>query len=233
MRTWTKSKPSAVPHAVCTCRFVAEETNAIIEEAHHILNRLGRDTFIKIPVSAAGLPAIKALAAEDVKITATAIYSTMQGILAVLAGAHYIAVYYNRMENNCTEPEQVIEELRAFIDGSDSDALILAASFKNVAQVTRAYAAGRPKRPRSVLTSSGLPSAWPVLTALSSASNGTSSQSGAKVKPCTHGKEKGTVSLPHKKVRQTTAGLRENLFQPAVLILVSVSAGCDILPALP
>lgn len=121
---------------------VAEETNAIIEEAHHILNRLGRDTFIKIPVSAAGLPAIKALAAEDVKITATAIYSTMQGILAVLAGAHYIAVYYNRMENNCTEPEQVIEELRAFIDGSDSDALILAASFKNVAQVTRAYAAG-------------------------------------------------------------------------------------------
>ena len=93
-------------------------------------------------MSAGGLPAIKTLAAEGVNITATAIYSTMQGILAVLAGAYYIAVYYNRMENNCTEPEQVIEEIRAFIDGSDSDAMILAASFKNVAQVTRAYAAG-------------------------------------------------------------------------------------------
>ena len=121
---------------------VSEDTEHIIAEAHEILERLGRDTFIKIPVSAAGLPAIKALAAEGVNITATAIYSTMQGILAILAGAHYIAVYYNRMENNCTEPEQVIEEIRAFIDGSDSDAMILAASFKNVAQVTRAYAAG-------------------------------------------------------------------------------------------
>ena len=93
-------------------------------------------------LSAAGLPAIKKLSDEGVNVTATAIYSTMQGMLAVLAGAKYIAVYFNRMENNCTDPTRVIAELREFIDGSGSGAKILAASFKNAAQVVSAYASG-------------------------------------------------------------------------------------------
>lgn len=121
---------------------VSTTTEGILEEAHCILDRLGRDTYIKVPVSPAGLPAIKKLSAEGINVTATAIYSTMQGILAVLAGAKYIAVYYNRMENNCTDPTAVIAQIRDFIDGSGSGAKILAASFKNVSQVTAAYASG-------------------------------------------------------------------------------------------
>ena len=38
---------------------VSTATDAILEEARHILDQLGKDTFIKVPVSAAGLPAIK------------------------------------------------------------------------------------------------------------------------------------------------------------------------------
>ncbi|MDF1494823.1 fructose-6-phosphate aldolase [Caproiciproducens sp. CPB-2] len=121
---------------------VSNTTEAIVEEAHRILDRLGRDVYIKIPVSAAGLPAIKQLADQNINITATAIYSTLQGIMAALSGAKYIAVYYNRMENNCTDPNAVIREIRSFIDGSGSEAKILAASFKNVGQVTAAYASG-------------------------------------------------------------------------------------------
>lgn len=122
---------------------VVSDTRAgIVAEAHHILKRLGSDVYIKIPVSSEGLPAIKELAAEGVNITATAIYSALQGILAILAGAKYIAVYYNRMENNCTDPNAVIREIRNFIDKSGSDAMILAASFKNVSQVMEAYTNG-------------------------------------------------------------------------------------------
>ncbi len=121
---------------------VSTETAAIIEEAHCILERLGSDTYIKIPVSAAGIGAIKALAAEGVNVTATAIYSAMQGILAVLAGAKYIAVYYNRMQNNCVDADDAIAQIRHCIDENHSDAKILAASFKNVGQLTSAYAAG-------------------------------------------------------------------------------------------
>ena len=121
---------------------VSTETQAIITEAHEILRRLGNDVCIKIPVSTAGIGAIKALAAEGVTVTATAIYSAMQGILAVLAGAKYIAVYYNRMQNNAADPDDAIAQIRACIDENGSDAKILAASFKNVHQLTSAYAAG-------------------------------------------------------------------------------------------
>ena len=121
---------------------VSKTTDGIIGEAHHILSRLGSDVYIKIPVSREGLPAIKALAAEGVNITATAIYSALQGILAILAGAKYIAVYYNRMENNCTDPNMVIREIRSFIDNSGSSSRILGASFKNVSQVMEAYTNG-------------------------------------------------------------------------------------------
>ncbi len=121
---------------------VSNETAEIINEAHHILNKIGKDTYIKIPVSKAGVPAIKALAAEGVNITATAIYSTMQGILAVLSGAKYIAVYYNRMENNNTDPQTVVSEIQQFIDMGGFAAKILAASFKNVNQVVKAFASG-------------------------------------------------------------------------------------------
>jgi hypothetical protein len=85
-----KVKALCGPERSLHVQVVSETTEEIVKEAHDILDRLGKDTFIKIPVSAAGLPAIKILAAEGVKITATAIYSTMQGILAVLAGAYYI-----------------------------------------------------------------------------------------------------------------------------------------------
>lgn len=121
---------------------VSNTTAEIIDEAHRILDRLGHDVYIKIPVSEAGLPAIKALACDGVNVTATAIYSTMQGILAVLAGAKYAAVYYNRMENDCVDPCAVISELRGFIDDSGSSARIIAASFRNITQVTSAYANG-------------------------------------------------------------------------------------------
>jgi transaldolase len=120
---------------------VSSSTQEIIEEAHAIEDRLGSGIFIKIPADAQGLSAIGTLSAEKIPVTATAVYTTMQGILAALAGAKYIAVYVNRMQNTCIDPWRVIRELRFFLDGGSS-AKILAASFHNVEQVTEAFTNG-------------------------------------------------------------------------------------------
>jgi TalC/MipB family fructose-6-phosphate aldolase len=134
---------------------VSTELNAILEEARFILDKVGKDTYIKIPASEAGLPVIKILAAEGVNVTATAIYSTMQGILAVLAGAKYIAIYYNRMEDNNIDPQTVVTEIHQFIEINGLNAKILAASFKNVSQVVNAITSGSQSVtvPLSILTS--------------------------------------------------------------------------------
>lgn len=60
--------------------------------------RTGKDTFIKVPVNQAGLQAIKSWK-EGYLITGTAIYTELQGYLAINNGADYIAPYYNRMQN--------------------------------------------------------------------------------------------------------------------------------------
>ena len=121
---------------------VADSTPLILQEARRILAELGEETYIKIPVTPAGLPAVKSLSEAGANVTATAVYTSLQGMMAVMAGAKYIAVYFSRIEKMGGDPERVIRELVAFIDNNGFDAKVLAASFHEPQEVSRAYAAG-------------------------------------------------------------------------------------------
>ena len=102
----------------------------MLEDAQTIVQQLGQETFIKIPVNEAGLAAIKQLKQANYRITATAIYTEFQGYLAIAAGADYLAPYYNRMENLTIDSQKVIEHLAAEIKRTNAKSKILAASFK-------------------------------------------------------------------------------------------------------
>ncbi|MGE4454937.1 MAG: fructose-6-phosphate aldolase [Sphaerochaeta sp.] len=121
---------------------IAQDAEHIIAEADRILSVLGSKTYIKIPVTEEGLKAIKILASRQVNITATAIYTTMQGILAMLAGARYLAVYYNRMLNIDIDAAKVIKELSGLLWANSTNCQVLAASFKNLSEITTSYASG-------------------------------------------------------------------------------------------
>ncbi|WOY88914.1 MULTISPECIES: fructose-6-phosphate aldolase [Ligilactobacillus] len=121
---------------------VAKDTAGMIAEAKKLQAELGGNLYIKIPVTQEGLVAIKQLKQADFKITATAIYTTMQGLLALEAGADYLAPYYNRMENLDTDPVALIAQLASAREKSTQKGKILAASFKNASQVTKALGAG-------------------------------------------------------------------------------------------
>ncbi|MDT4761293.1 fructose-6-phosphate aldolase [Sphaerochaeta sp. PS] len=121
---------------------VAEECDHIIAEAEKILSILGDETFIKIPVTEEGLKAIRILSKRGVSVTATAVYTTLQGILAMLSGARYIAVYYNRMLNIDIDAPKVIKELSGLLWANAGNCQVLAASFKNISEITTAYAQG-------------------------------------------------------------------------------------------
>ncbi|WP_404388057.1 fructose-6-phosphate aldolase [Ligilactobacillus animalis] len=121
---------------------VAKDTAGIVAEAKKLQAELGGNLYIKIPVTQEGLVAIKQLKQADFKVTATAIYTTMQGLLALEAGADYLAPYYNRMENLDTDPVALIAQLASAREKSTQKGKILAASFKNASQVTKALGAG-------------------------------------------------------------------------------------------
>lgn len=121
---------------------VAQDYDGILKDAARIREYCGDSIYIKVPVTKEGLAAMKTLKAEGYRITATAIYSIFQGLLAIEAGADYLAPYYNRMENLNIDAEAVIGQLAEAIDRECSDSKILAASFKNVGQVNKAFALG-------------------------------------------------------------------------------------------
>lgn len=121
---------------------VAKDTAGMVAEAKKLQAELGGNLYIKIPVTQEGLVAIKQLKQADFKVTATAIYTTMQGLLALEAGADYLAPYYNRMENLDTDPVALIAQLASAREKSTQKGKILAASFKNSSQVTKALGAG-------------------------------------------------------------------------------------------
>ncbi|VTS41764.1 fructose-6-phosphate aldolase [Streptococcus pseudoporcinus] len=121
---------------------VAQDYDGILKDAEEIRKHCGDSIYVKVPVTKEGLAAIKTLKAEGYHITATSIYTTFQGLLAIAAGADYLAPYYNRMENLNIDPAIVIGQLAEAIDRDFSESKILAASFKNVGQVNQAFAQG-------------------------------------------------------------------------------------------
>jgi TalC/MipB family fructose-6-phosphate aldolase len=122
---------------------VSNDTEDIMLEAAAILRYVDERVFIKVPVNEAGLRAIRRLHLDGVGITATAIYSRIQAYMAIAAGADYLAPYWNRMENVDVNPREIVSDVSGLIGRSSGcQTKILAASFKNIAQVNEAITAG-------------------------------------------------------------------------------------------
>ena len=109
---------------------VAKDYEGILKDAAKIREQCDENTYIKVPTG------------TSVTNSATAIYTVFQGLLAIEAGADYLAPYYNRMENLNIDSAQVISQLASAIERNHSSSKILAASFKNVAQINRAFKEG-------------------------------------------------------------------------------------------
>lgn len=121
---------------------VARDFEGIVKDAKTVLEKVDDSVYIKIPVTEEGLKAMRQLKSEGVGITATAIYTKVQALLALEAGADYLAPYFNRMENMDIDPRATIKMIADMIEKYNYSTKILAASFKNVGQVMDAFSCG-------------------------------------------------------------------------------------------
>ena len=83
----------------------------MVEEAHKIVEVLGKTTLVKIPCVPEGFKAMKQLKKEGIRFIGTAIYSAMQGFLAAKCGAEYVAPYVNRIDNMGFDGVQVAMDI--------------------------------------------------------------------------------------------------------------------------
>ncbi len=114
---------------------VSETSDKMVLEGHKIAEKLGKNTYIKIPTIPEGLKAMRILHEEGYNITATAIYTPLQAYLAAKAGADYAAPYVNRIDNLGTNGIEVTRKIHDIFKNNKFKTEILAASFKNSLQV--------------------------------------------------------------------------------------------------
>ena len=132
------------PDMMLHIQATSDTAEDIIAEARALKKIAGGDFYIKIPVSAEGLKAMRILKGEGIKITATAIFTQQQALLAALSGADYVAPYINRLDNIVSDGAHVVEEIVSLFKAHNINTKVLAASFKNVEQVHKVAMVGCP-----------------------------------------------------------------------------------------
>lgn len=114
---------------------VSRSAEGMAAEGRCIVQRLGGNTFVKIPAVPEGFKAMKTLSGEGILVTATAVYTPMQAFLAAKAGARYAAPYVNRIDNMGYDGVRAAKDIHDIFKNNGLGCQVLAASFKNSQQV--------------------------------------------------------------------------------------------------
>ncbi len=112
---------------------LSPDTATMVAEAKKLAGCVP-DLVVKVPVTAAGLAAIKQLKQQQIATLGTAVYGAGQGLLAALAGADYVAPYVNRLDAQGGNGVEMVSELQQLLNHHCPTTQILAASFRTPRQ---------------------------------------------------------------------------------------------------
>jgi len=123
---------------------ISEDCDAIVREAKKYKSYfdLGDNYYTKIPINLEGLKAMRILKDADINVTATAIFTQQQALMAAKAGADYVAPYVSRLDNIASRGIDVVQDIAQNMSHYNLDTEVLAASFKTVDQIYRVSMAG-------------------------------------------------------------------------------------------
>ncbi len=121
----------------------ASEAAAIVAQGREFYSWNPSQIVIKVPVSMAGYEAIAQFERKhSIPTIATCIMTFAQGYAAALAGAHYLAVFWGRMREAVSSPEEAVILLRERIESEKLRCSILAASIRGPHHAVEALSAG-------------------------------------------------------------------------------------------
>lgn len=107
----------------------------MVKEAKFLVEELGEDIYIKVPVTADGLCAMRKLKHIGYNITATAVFTPFQALLAANEGADFVAPYINRIDKSGESGKKVVEDILGLFNSNNIKTQVLGASFKSTDQI--------------------------------------------------------------------------------------------------
>ena len=125
-------------------QMISSETDDMVREAKKYRSYFdfGDNFYAKIPVTPNGYKAMHVLKDAGINVTATAIFTQQQALVAMKAGADFVAPYVSRLDNISSHGIEVVGDIVENIALYGLNGKVLAASFKTVDQIYRTSMAG-------------------------------------------------------------------------------------------
>src|SRR2546429_1563007 len=109
---------------------VGLETDGMVREGSG-LGKIADNSVVKIPMTEAGMVAVRRLATDGIKTNVTLCFSSVQCLIAAKAGATYVSPFIGRLDDVGQEGMDVIREARGIFDNYQLATEILAASIRH------------------------------------------------------------------------------------------------------
>jgi transaldolase len=120
---------------------VSEEPEGMIAEGR-ALHGLHEHVVVKVPFSAAGLAATRALSDDGIPVNMTLVFSPTQALLTAEAGATYVSCFMGRLDDISVDSAEVVKGIVDCLRPAGGRAQVLAASIRHPEHVVTAAKLG-------------------------------------------------------------------------------------------
>ncbi|WP_123929776.1 fructose-6-phosphate aldolase [Thermodesulfitimonas autotrophica] len=132
---------TAIVDGPISAEVLSLDTAGMVAEAEE-LAAIHPNVVIKIPITAEGLQAVKALKAKGIRTNVTLVFSANQALLAALAGAAFVSPFVGRLDDVGHDGIALVAEIAEIFGYYDLPTEIIAASIRHPLHVTAAARAG-------------------------------------------------------------------------------------------
>jgi transaldolase len=121
---------------------VSQDAEGMIKEGR-LLAQISEHVVVKVPLTAAGLTATRALADDGIDVNVTLIFQPAQALMAAKAGAAYVSPFLGRLDDIATDGVQLIDEIVTIFGNYPAlGTEVLAASIRSSLHVSQVALAG-------------------------------------------------------------------------------------------
>lgn len=120
---------------------VLSDLDGMLEEARELAG-IDENVVVKVPMTTAGLRAVKTLSQEGVQTNVTLIFSPLQALLAAKAGASYVSPFVGRLDDIGQEGMDLVHEILDIFANYLFETEIIVASIRNPVHVLAAARLG-------------------------------------------------------------------------------------------
>ncbi len=109
---------------------VSMDTEGMLKEAR-VLSGIHPNIVVKIPMTEAGIQAVRVLSTEGIKTNVTLVFSATQALIAAKAGANYVSPFVGRLDDVSTPGMELIEQIDSIFQNYAYETEIIVASIRN------------------------------------------------------------------------------------------------------